>query len=133
VDGCVETTPAKQTKSSTCMRYRRMGCTYAGRGRQDTVDPEEEPITCMNRIFDDLSTAFTKRIDADKDPAFSGSYSEPLGFTPKKSTRNRQPRRRGRRVSGRGFGGVARKVEGLGDENIIVLRKDDGVVEQMVE
>jgi hypothetical protein len=66
-----------------------MGHTYAGRGRQDTVDPDEEPITCIDRIFDDLGTTITKRIDADMDPAFSGSYSEPLRFTPKRSTRNR--------------------------------------------
>jgi hypothetical protein len=66
-------------------------------------------------------------------PAFSGSYSEPLGFTPKGSTRNRQPRRRRRGVPGRGFRGVVRKVEGLSDENIIVLREDDGVVKKMIE
>jgi hypothetical protein len=67
------------------------------------------------------------------DPAFSGSYSEPLGFAPKGSTRNRQPRRRGRRVPGRGFRGVVGKVEGLGDENITIFREDDGVVKQMIE
>jgi hypothetical protein len=115
------------------MRYGRVGCTYAGRGRQDTVDPDEEPITCINGIFDNSGPTFTKRIDTDMDPAFSGSYSEPLGFTPKGSTRNRQPRRRGRRVPGRGFGGVMRKVECLGDENTIVFREGNGVVEQMVE
>jgi hypothetical protein len=62
------------------------------------------------------------------DPAFSGSYSEPLGFSPKRSTGDRQPWRRRRRVPGRGFGGVVRKVEGLGDENIFIFRKDNGVI-----
>lgn len=110
-----------------------MGCTYAGRGRQDTVNPDEEPIPCVNGIFDNSGTTFSKRIDADMDVAFPGSYSKPLGFTPKGSTRNGKPRRRGRRVPGRGFGGVARKVECLGDENIIVLREREGVVKQVVE
>jgi hypothetical protein len=62
------------------------------------------------------------------DPAFWGGYSEPLGFTPKRPTRDRQPWRRRRGVSGRGLGGVVRKVEGLGDENIFLFRKDDSVI-----
>jgi len=65
-------------------------------------------------------------------PAFSGSYSEPLGFTPKRSTGDRQPRRRRRWVPGRGFRGVVRKVESLSDENIL-FRKDNSVIKQMVE
>jgi len=62
------------------------------------------------------------------DPVFSGSYSKPLRFTPKRSTGDGQPWGRRWWVPRRGFGGVTWKVEGLGDKNIFLFGKDDGVI-----
>jgi hypothetical protein len=80
-----------------------------------------------------MGTTFTKRVDADIDLSFSGSYSKALRFTSQRSTGDGEPRRRRGRVPAWGFGVAMGKMECLGDKDIMILREDDGVVKQMVK